>query len=228
MKLKSAISALAVLMLGQAFAASYTFNNGSGANASGIMDTQGRTFRNGTAVGDAFTGANGGISAGAGVVAVGVFSTDDLSGVTSSAQLLSLFTNFGDITSPFASAGPSGARSVIALSSPQIAITGNASFANENMYLFVGNGTTLANSTEFLIVKSNLTFNPADDESSTAIDIAFRPETSTVLFGSVVGDVKTSNADATTTAGWQLAVVPEPSAALLGLLGAVGLIRRRR
>ena len=40
--------------------------------------------------------------------------------------------------------------------------------------------------------------------------------------------VGTSVYSATGTAGFQLAYVPEPSAALLGALGALGLLRRRR
>jgi hypothetical protein len=40
--------------------------------------------------------------------------------------------------------------------------------------------------------------------------------------------VGTSVYSATGTSGFQLAFVPEPSAALLGMLGALGLLRRRR
>lgn len=207
-------------------AASYAINNGSGATASGVVDTLGRAFRSGTNVGDAFTGASGGTSAGPGTVAVGIFSTDALSGVSSASQLLSLFTNFGGVTNTFAAAGATGNRGVFSLST-SLQVEGSQ-FVNKNMYFLAGNGTTLANSTEFLVFKSNTLFTIADDSSPTAVGVTFRPDQGTVLLGSILADVKTASTDASVTQGWQMAPVPEPSALLLGALGALGLLRRRR
>jgi len=62
--------AVVAVMTASASAASYFFNNGSGSTASGITDSLGGTFQNGTTPGAAFA-TGGGISAGPGVVGVG-------------------------------------------------------------------------------------------------------------------------------------------------------------
>lgn len=229
MKLKNCILATTLLAVTQSYGALYTLNNGAGATASGIMTSSGTTFRNSTTAGDSLGGTNAGISAGPGVVAFGVFSTDDLSSLSSS-NLISSFTTFGTSTFTFAAAGGSGSRSVFSAAATA-AITGSV-FAGKAIYLFAGNGTTFANSTEFLVAKSNaLTFAAGDDTTNaiTAKVMTIRPGDSTVLFGSTNANVFTTNSDASTTAGWTMASpVPEPSAALLGAIGALGLLRRRR
>jgi hypothetical protein len=227
MKSKLAFAAAIIALCGSSMAATYTFNNGSGATASGIQDVDGRAFRANTAPGDVFTGTAGGTSAGPGVVAVGFFSTDDLAGITSTSTLVSLFTNFGDVTNTFAAAGTGGNRGIFTLSSPLVIVSGS-DFAGKNMYLFAGNGLTLNDSTQFLIAKSAIQFLGTDDDIPTATTVTFRPETTTVLFGSVVADMKTTSSDTSVTPGFQMAPIPEPSAALLGALGALGLLRRRR
>lgn len=228
MKPKIALIAVLLGVCLPAHAATYSFSNGSGATASGIQDLDGRAFRANTQPGDAFTGTAGGTSAGPGVVAVGFFTTDDLSGATSAASLISLFTNFGGVTNTFAAAGTGGNRGIFLLGPPAATITASA-YAGKNMYLFAGNGTTLENSTQFLVAKSATQFAAADDSVPTAISVVFRPDNSTVLFGSTVPDMKTTSSDSSITAGFQMAApIPEPSAALLGALGALGLLRRRR
>jgi len=65
---------------------------------------------------------------------------------------------------------------------------------------------------------------------------AFKQTATVPSLGSVVMNsgsmadlgVGTSVYSATGTSGFQLAFVPEPSTALLGMLGALGLLRRRR
>jgi len=213
---------------GFAFSASYTLNGGTGATASGIQDTLGRTFRSGTTAGSAFA-TGGGTSGGPGVVAFGIFSTEDFSSFTSANDFVAAFTVYGP-TNTFAAAGTTGNRSVFSLAGTNIPIT-STSFAGKNQYLFAGNGTTFANSTEFLVVKSTFLFNASDDSVATPIIQTVRPSNSSVLFGSVVTNVQTANTDTSTTEGWQMSAitpVPEPSAALLGAVGALGLLRRRR
>lgn len=93
------------------------------------------------------------------------------------------------------------------------------------IHLFVGSGSTVDFNSPYALLKmnSNLAF-PADVSSGTA----------TATFNTAVGTNLTlvSSKDMT----WNpqgasrssLTVVPEPSAALLGALGALGLLRRRR
>jgi hypothetical protein len=208
-------------------AALYTLNAGTGAVATGIITSDGKTFRAGTTDGDVFTG-NPGISGGPGVVAFGVFSTDNFAGITQPSQITSLFTSFG-APNAFAAAGTGGNRSIFSIAR-NVDITGSA-FANKNIYLFAGNGTTFAESTEFLVVKMNQTFLPGDDSAFAVVPnvITISPANSSVLLGKLVADVRTTNSDASVTPGWQTVVlIPEPSTALLGLIGALGLLRRRR
>lgn len=217
---------LAVASTTASYGALYTLSSGVSATASGIIDTQGRAFRAGTTPGAAFSGTAGGTSAGPGVVGFGIFSTDNLSAL-SSTQLVAAFTGFGS-TVPFNVAGTTGNRSVYSSAQSQAVL--NSPFAGKAVYLFAGNGTTYGNSTEFLITKAaSLTFNASDDNVPTPNSYVITPGNSSVLFGSVVNDVKTSSSDTSVNSGWQMATpVPEPSAALLGALGAMVLLRRRR
>lgn len=235
-------------------AASYSISMGSSSDANGIRNVAGNAFRAGTLPGDTFTGALGGISAGPGVVAVGIFSTDTLTGLTAS-ELNSAFTIFGTAGTYAASSGV-GARSVFSLT-PTSAV-GATTFAGKSMYLFSGNGSTLANSTQFFALKTNFSFNANDDNNPNLIDVfmgftggltltsgSYGNQNGTlgtngiaggsVLLGSTVTNWPTTTADGgivtpTTTPGFQMvsAAVPEPSAALLGTIGALGLLRRRR
>ena len=206
------------------FGALYTLNNGSGSTASGIQTVAGQTFRAGTLADSAYT-AGGGTSAGPGIVGFGIFSTDSLSGLTRT-QLIAAFTPFGT-SGPFALTGTTGNRSVFS-SAQSVPVTGTA-FDNKFMYLFAGNASTLATSTEFLIAKSTLLFLAADDAATAPIVQTIRPSNSSVLFGTLATNVQTANTDASVTPSWTMAApIPEPSAALLGALGALGLLRRRR
>jgi len=208
-------------------AALYTLNAGTGAAATGIVTTDGRTFRNNTEPGQEFAGPNFGVSAGPGVVAFGVFSSENFAGISSPETMISLFTSFG-APSPFAAAGTGGNRSVFSIAR-NVTITGSA-FANQPIYLFAGDGTTFESSTEFLVVRMDQNFLPSDDATFAVVPnvITISTANSQVLFGSVVPNVPTTNTDATVTPGWQMAIIPEPSTALLGLIGALGLLRRRR
>ena len=219
-----AIATIAISSPG-AFAALYTVNSGTGSTASGIVDLSGNAFRGGSLSGDVFTGTAGGTSAGPGVVAFGIFSTDSLSGLTAS-NLVSSFTGFGGAVA-FNTAGTTGNRSVY--TNPQGATVTGSPFAGKNVYLFAGNGTTLSNSTQFVVAKSAFLFNAADDSLSTPTVYTIRPDNSSILFGTPIANVLTASTDASVTPGWQMASpIPEPSAALLGALGALGLLRRRR
>jgi hypothetical protein len=227
MKTKLLLLTLSTTLVSLTHAASYRINSGSGVDANGITNSADQAFRSGTILGASLGGANGGLSGGPGVIAVGTFSTDSFDGVSSPASLISLFTNLGSATSTFGSAGPTSNRGLYSLSvSTPI---GGSSFAGKNLYLFAGNGATFATSTEFLILKSSSTLSAADDDVATGIDLTFRPSNSTLLLGNNEANVFTTGADTTTTPGWSTAVlVPEPSSILLGAVGALGLLRRRR
>lgn len=127
---------------------------------------------------------------------------------------------------------PFGAVSDIGKVNGVITSTGPASLNNQVINLFVGNGTTVGNSTAFVILTptSPLLF-PPDVTAATGVTYAATIGTGQTLVASSLG----SSFSPTTTAGgaagsgnFILAAVPEPSAALLGAIGALGLLRRRR
>lgn len=223
-KITAMLAAAAVIIV-PASAATYTLSGGTGVDAFGIQDSLGRAFRAGTVAGAAFAGAAGGTSAGPGIVSVGIFSTDVFTGFTS-AQFVSAFTNFGNIEGVFNIGGSGGNRGVFSLST--VAQVAGSAFAGKSMYLFSGNGSSFATSTDFLVYKSNTLFAALDDNNPAPIDVFITPLTGSVLFGTTVTDMKTTSSDTTVTPGFKMAAVPEPSAALMGMISVLGFLRRRR
>lgn len=215
MKIKVMMLALATTLASQA--AVYTLSNGASATSNGIGNNAGVAYQN---------SANASF-AGPGVTQFGIFSTDALSSATSSATLISAFTPFSGINT-FAAAGPAGARGTFTNAAAPFLITGSQ-FAGKNMYLFVGNGSTFVGSTEYLVLKTTFVFNASDDSNPNPIVNTLTAGNSTVLFGKTSADLRTTTADASATPGFGTVVpIPEPSAALLGAIGALGLLRRRR
>lgn len=210
-------------------AATYSFNNSASFSANGIADSTGDSFRSGTTDGQAqtATGTYGNwTSAGSGVVAFGTFTTDNLASLSKTSLIAAFSNQFGSTTT--FGAGPGGQRGTFSFTHPEIIIAGSQ-FDNQFMYMFAGNGSTIANSTEFLVLKNSTRFLSADDPTPTAITVQFLRSNSTTLFGTEVADVPTTNTDGSVTPGWRMAApIPEPSSALLGALGALALLRRRR
>ena len=219
MKLKLSLLALVVALTGSASAALYTLTTGSSATSTGIANSAGIGFQNSASA--AF--------AGPGFASFGVFVglTDaEIMAATSPATLISAYSQFG-VGGPFNAPGLTANRSTFARA--ETATVTGTTFANAFMYVFVGSGTTLQNSAEYLILKTSFKYDPAQDAIPTASTVTITPANSEVLIGRLVGDVKTTGADASVTPGWQTAaLIPETSTALLGALGALGLLRRRR
>jgi len=203
----------------------YTFTTGTSATSNGIANKDGIAFQN--SVSSSF--------AGPGTIAWGFFSITDseIIAASSASTLVSAFSNWNGSTSTFNAPGPSGARGVFNFNASARDLTvagpvGGADFAGKNMYVFVGNATSFGASDQFLVLKTTHTFNAAES-GPTAFTKTLTRANATTLIGTEVANVFTSTADASTTPGWNTAVlVPEPSAALLGAIGALGLLRRRR
>lgn len=110
-----------------------------------------------------------------------------------------------------------------------------SSFIGKNAYLVVGNGLTLETSSQAFIYKTTTLFS-ADPSSPITLDFTAGPPAGTAIFGLTGQTVTTqfSSAGGTaagnmvTTAYRTASIVPEPSAALLGIFGALAFLRRRR
>lgn len=159
--------------------------------------------------------ATGTFTNGAGVTEVPVITTDFSSllaavaafDVFTSALAPATGTTTGTITGSFASTG--GATPTV--------------FNLKPIYFLVGNGTTQANSTAFGIFGLTTSTNfPADVAATVSTSLTLANGTSIVPL---------NNAGTVTQNSFGLvssAPIPEPSAALLGAIGALGLLRRRR
>ncbi len=221
-KLSLIASLLFTASVSMVSAASYTLQTGATATSTGFANSAGLVFQNSASAS----------FAGPGIVGFGIFTISDaaITGAADAGVLTSSFVGFG--TSPtgtFTSAGLSANAGTFSRNST--GVIAGSQFSNSLIYLFVGNGTTYANSTEFGVFKTTFSFLAADDLIPTPIVNTVTGANTSVLFGSVAADVKTTGADTTTTPGFRTAafnVVPEPSSALLGAVGALALLRRRR
>jgi hypothetical protein len=99
----------------------------------------------------------------------------------------------------------------------------------KKLYAFVGNLSTLASSTAYALYLIN-TF--VEEETGFGLTYLAQPKGITPLIGSI--DSITINAPLAAGSGGALEtystlkLVPEPSSALLGAVGALALLRRRR
>ncbi len=94
----------------------------------------------------------------------------------------------------------------------------NPAFNNDDIYIFVGDGTTLLNSYQIAIFRttSNFVANVAQADFS-VINVSNTAFIEATVAGSAAGN--------TIALAW---VIPEPHAGLLAVLGLLGLVRRRR
>ncbi len=106
-------------------------------------------------------------------------------------------------------------------------ITAPNALLGRPIYSFVGDGATLAASTQFILVQVGTIFDdtPVPQDYTSNPGLA-NPVAGYGVVGSFTGNASGLADDETTYRTLQF--VPEPSAALLGALGALGLLRRRR
>jgi hypothetical protein len=103
----------------------------------------------------------------------------------------------------------------------QVIATSPTSLNGLPVHLFIGSGTTTANSSEFIIVgRTTSVLFPADVTGTGSA-------TFNATSGAVLQTLTSSNASVVGNT-INFAPVPEPSVALLGALGVLGLVRRRR
>lgn len=215
MKIKLSIVTVLAAMISVSSAANYYVNNVVAGDTTDVL------LQN--SVPDGGTLSSGGIIA-IGYFTAGLPSTSlvdiDLivAGFTSEAFVLS-GTNSVDLGGSFAGYFQSD---IIAGGT----ITGLDSRIGLGVYLFAGNAATLATSTGFALMQVG----------TIADDVPFNQQyTADPAIGVIVGDIGTlglftgdSGVAVGTFTTLQLSVIPEPSVALLGAFGILGLLRRRR
>ena len=104
----------------------------------------------------------------------------------------------------------------------------------KTIYIIIGNNGTLGNSTQFALLNSGFTVD-ADSPSPDSNSLTFNAASVVGSYGAKFtsgGTMDTSSIEGGSsneaTSRIQLVAVPEPTAALLGAVGTVGLLRRRR
>jgi hypothetical protein len=189
----------------------------------------------------AFAGAvsdasNTPIANGAGYISVGVFSGLN-DGAIATSLISTIDTAYTEFTASVGTFGNSGfagfvnfATSGLRVDGPDAGGTGPDAYFNQNIYVVMGNGTTLLNSTQLAIFKASILFpddNDAALDAAPEINLLTTPGT-WVMGGPSGGNTNVGGFDVPNAATMALVAVPEPSIALLGLIGVVGFIRRRR
>ena len=102
----------------------------------------------------------------------------------------------------------------------------NATFVGKTAFVLIGNSATLSSSSAVALFNAGVTFNSANSlgAGSQTLDATTAAK---VVYGNVVPvTVQPSLNGAAFASG--VVLIPEPSVALLGLLGCVGFFRRRR
>jgi hypothetical protein len=161
-----------------------------------------------------------------GIVAIGYFQTGY--SFTTSTDATTNFTALAFALSGSPSATLSGSfKGYVEGSMVQGAsiLSGNA-LLGVPLYVFVGNSSTLAASTAFGLQQVSTFANDAPFEQSYTANLIGAPAPVFGTVGSYTGDA--AGLGSNTYATLQLAAVPEPSTALLGTIGALALLRRRR
>jgi hypothetical protein len=214
MKLKLAFVSALIGMASMAQAATYVVSNiGSGYASSDAL----------------FQNVNGSLLVG-GIVALGHFNTNaapsgDLSLIATTIAnftILASSTLAGGYSDTYLASVP-GIVEAPAVNGAQIT-TGNV-LLDRGLYVFVGNASTLADSTSWALAQVNTLKN----------DVPFNNTYSANPFGvaPVIGSIGSATSTdlggtSATFTTLQMEAIPEPSSVLLGTLGVLGLLRRRR
>ncbi len=217
MKTTLLLAASVIGLAAPAMAASYTVTNSSGGTLTqSVVDASGNFFSGGVAL-------------------FGYYTSDRDAAITSSTTTAGILQSFVLVGSgainPTTGATPiQGVFS--AAGNADITTAGAA--GGRAIYVLLGNASTFEASTQVAVLKMSSSF--ATSEPATAT-ISLRntasptDEPGTMLFGGhnlFSGDPTPTSTGGAAQPFYSLAAIPEPSTALLGAIGALGLLRRRR
>ena len=177
--------------------------------------TNGYAVFNPESLGGANLSATGGF-----YIAVGTYATEPV--ISNIAQFQSAVSNF----QVFASVNSPTSGTTLGSVTGSFVAT-DAAFNSVALYFLIGNGTTKENSNAFAILKG-------DPAGFTFPATAGQPSgsgTVTLTGAAVASPIGIAGTETDIAGGADtlvLAAIPEPSVALLGALGILGLVRRRR
>ena len=162
------------------------------------------------------------IPTGSGIVAAGFFSTLTDSQINA--------TNIGlDFqihgSASFAASSFGNPDGVFNLSGLGGTISDGSPFIGETVYIVIGNGPDLSSSSQFAVWNSGNMFAKTEDIPTTSVGVTPSNQ-SQLVFGSIGGSATTGGTEFDNSL--VLSSIPEPSVTILGLLGMLGLLRRRR
>ena len=204
--------ALAVAGLSQAATLTFTNSNGVGAS-NAFVDSAGEAFQT--------TDAS---------ISFGFFTSltdSEVSGSTDS-SFVADFNMFGGFVGDFTAAGPptQSFQGTFA-SNPAPVLIAGSEYDGKNIYMLVQN----KGAEEYMVLKTSVLFSSADDPVLPNVGYTFNQSNiSDVLIGGFDNfQTGISKKDLTPASSYNTAVlIPEPSVAILGALGFLGLVRRRR
>jgi uncharacterized protein (TIGR03382 family) len=190
------------------------------------------TLGTGTFQGAVADESNVAIPDGTGYIAVGYFDSGLLAdgdiATAPAGDIVAAFNQFTASTGTFGSGGFDGFINFA--TSGQRVGAADPEFGR-NLYIVMGNGPDITGSSQLAVFKANETF-PDDSGSALDADITFDftptgPEGAWLMGTGPGGTTSVIGTDIPTVT--RLApIIPEPSVAALGLLGFLGLLRRRR
>lgn len=215
--MKSTISTVAALLAAAAVSYGYTTSTGNlivgSPSETPVVDN---------------TGAP--IPIGAGSVAVGYFNLLDDAAIGSTTDFGALLTDFVQFGQATATGFQNGfnAPGFFSHSTDAPIPNGGNNFTGNNVYTVIGNGATLAGSSQLAVWKGNAVFTQENAVGLGSVNSNVTPGAGSLIFGTS-GGAKNVGVGPTFSDSIQLsAPIPEPSSALLFGLGGFALLLRRK
>jgi len=215
--LSLAVSAVAVV---SSYAATISITNLLGGATNVVVDNSGNLLGPGSTI----PGNSNSVSS-SGVAAVGTFAISNaaIQGLTSGSALVSAFTQFGTNTVAFGTqvAGFAGVFEGDVDGGDRAAVSGS------NAYIVIGNGSSLATSSEFLVYDSGVVFSSVPLITPTNLSLNSAVLGSTLVIGAL-GNEQIDFGAGEVGAFSTVVLVPEPTSVTLIALGSFAFLLRRR
>jgi len=193
-----------------------------------IVPGQAATTLTGQAFDTASIGLSSGVALSSGVVNMGFYS------VAPTRSVLEAYTSATDFLNNFTSiiSGPVGIDSYLSLFSvTKEVLTGDASFDAKQIYLIIGNGSTVSSSTQLGVFTDSGWITQANPSGPTPLAQSFEISVVSglgILFGSYAAGGGEYPLDGVVNEYRLQAVIPEPNTfALVSVFGLAALFKRR-